>query len=81
MNNIEKMFSAFQTQVTLIKQKTTKFHNRQVLELMKNIIERIDNLLQNAVKKTVNDYQYLNVLIEKKFKLKKHLTVTDMKKQ
>lgn len=76
-----KKIFAFPIQIILIRQKTIEFHDRQILKLIESVVKNIDNLLQNVVKKIVNNHRYLNLLIKKKFKLKTHLTIIDIKKR
>lgn len=56
IDNIERIFSTSQAQITLIRQKATQLHDRDDLDLIQSAAADVNNLLQNAVKEAFSDH-------------------------
>jgi len=63
IDNIEKLFPAPETQITLVRQDAAEIGDKQSLELIENIAKGVDSLLQTAAQEVLTGHQYLNVVI------------------
>jgi hypothetical protein len=63
IDTIEKLFTAPQAQITLVRQEAAEIGDKESLELIENAAKGMDSLLQTAAQEVLTGHQYLNVVI------------------
>ena len=63
IDNLENLFPAPASQLTLVKQEAAEVKDKQELQLVENAAESVDKLLRAAAKEARTGHQYLNVVV------------------